>query len=143
MTAFFKKHSTLILLSLLVILLVLAWVFPSAGLRLGIAFLLISFFLTSWLVLEKHKEAFRKGEITRGHFIRNAVIEISGTWLIMGLAGLLGRTAAGIATQPIGNDLLRVLAGLGVGLVVGLGVGMLAKKTLRRLVEVSPNARGS
>jgi hypothetical protein len=143
MTAFLKKHSTLILLSLLGILLILAWNFPSAGLRLGIAFLLISFFLTSWLVLEKHREAFRQGEITRGRFIRNAVIEISGTWLIMGLAGLLGRYAAGIATQPIGNDLLRVLAGLGVGLVVGLGVGILAKKTLRRLVAVSPNARGS
>jgi hypothetical protein len=140
MAAFIKRRSSVILMMLLLSMLVLAWIFPSAGLRLGIGFLLLSFSLASWLVLEKHREAFRKGEITRHVFIRNAVVEISGTWLVMGLAGILGRTAAGIATQPLADGLVRVLAGIGVGLAVGIGVGMLAKKTLRRLVEVSPKA---
>ena len=66
------------------------------------------------------------------------MLEISGAFLIMLLAGLLGRYAAQITTQQIGNDLIRVGAGIGVGLLVGLGVGMLAKKTWRRLVDVSP-----
>lgn len=136
MTAFFKKHSTLILMSLLLMLLILAWVFPSAGLKLGIAFLLLSFLIASWMVLEKHKQAYRNGEITQVIFIRNAVLEITGTGLVMGLAGPLGRYAAGIAIQPIRDDLLRVIAGIGVGMVVGIGVGFLAKKTLRRLIEV-------
>ena len=56
------------------------------------------------------------------------------------LAGLLGRYAAEVATQQIEQDLLRVVAGLGVGLVVGISVGALAKRTLRRLVDVSPKA---
>jgi hypothetical protein len=139
MTVFITKHSTIILISGLVILLILAWVFPTAGLRLGIAFLLLSFFIASLVVLEKHKKAYRKGEITRGVFIRNAVLEISGTFLVMLLAGLLGRYAAEVAAQSIGNGLIRVIAGIGVGLVVGLGIGVLAKKTLRRLVEVPPS----
>jgi hypothetical protein len=138
MTALLKKHVTIILLSLLVILLVLAWLFPSAGLKLGIAFLLLSFLIVSWLALEKQKNAYRKEQITRSIFIRNAVIEMSSVWIVMALAGLLGRNAAGFATQQIGNDPLwvRMVAGIVVGLLVGIGVGALAKKMLRRLVEV-------
>ncbi|HEX5941938.1 MAG TPA: hypothetical protein VFY66_06640 [Anaerolineales bacterium] len=138
MTAFLTKHSTTILMSGLMILLILAWIFPTAGLKLGIAFLLLTFFIASLAVLEKHKKAYRKEKVTRGVFIRNAVLEINGTFLVMLLAGLLGRYAAQITTQQIGNDLIRVGAGIGVGLLVGLGVGMLAKKTLRRLVDVPP-----
>lgn len=142
MITFFKKHSTVILMSLLLVLLVLAWIFPSSGLKLGIAFLLLCFFITSIVVLEKHQKAYRKGEIPRDRFIRNAVIEIAGTGLVMILAGWLGRMAAGIVTQPIGHALVRVVAGITVGLLVGLGIGFLAKKTLRRLVELAPKAQG-
>lgn len=137
MMAFLSKHSTLILLSLLGTLLVLAWVFPSAGLKLGIAFLLLTFLIASLAVLEKQQKAYRKGEITQGVFIRNAVLEITGTFLVMLLAGPLGRVMAEVTTQGISHDLLRILAGIVIGLLVGLGVGTLAKKTLRRLVQVS------
>ena len=136
MTAFLTKYSTLILISLLVMMLVLAWVFPSAGLKIGIVFLLSSFFLAGTAVIYKHQKAYRKGEIGRKIFIRNAAIEISGVFLVMLLAGLLGRLAAEAATQGVVPHLLRVLAGIGVGLLVGLGVGMLGKKTLRRLVDI-------
>lgn len=142
MITFLKKYSTLIFMSLLVILLALAWIFPSSGLKLGIAFLLLTFFMASVLMLDKHAKAYRNGDITRGVFIRNAVIEIVGTALIMALAGLAGRTTAELATQPISHHLLRVAAGIGVGMLVGMGVGALAKKMLQRLVVISPKAQG-
>ena len=142
MSNFFKKHSTIILMSLLLILLILAWIFPSSGLKLGIVFLLLSFLITSIVVLEKHQKRYHGGEITRGVFIRNSAVEISGTGLIMLLAGLLGRAIAEIAARPIQHELFRVIAGIAVGLLVGLGVGILAKKILRRLVEVSLKAQG-
>ena len=138
MTELFKKHSTIVLLSLLVVLLALAWIFPSAGLKLGIIFLLLIFCIASLMVLEKHCTAYRKGQITRNVFIRNAVLEISGTWVVMLLAGLLGRHAAEFAAQAIDHTLTRVITGIAVGLVVGLAVGGLGKRTLRRLVEVPP-----
>jgi hypothetical protein len=138
MAAFITKHSTILLMSGLAILLVLAWILPVAGLKLGIAFLLWTFFVASLVVLEKHKKAYRKEEITRNVFIRNAVLEMSGTFLVMLLAGLLGRYAAEVVTQQIEHVLMRVIAGIGVGLVVGIGVGALAKRTLRRIVDVLP-----
>jgi len=140
MTAFITKHSTIILISLLLTLLILAWIFPSAGLKLGMAFLLSSFLIASLAVLEKHKKAYRGETITRNVFIRNGALEVSGTFLVMLLAGLLGRYAAEVATQPIGNDPVRLIAGIGVGLAVGLGVGILAKKTLRRLAKIPPQS---
>ena len=138
MIAFIRKYSTVLLVSSLFTLLILAWLFPASGLKLGIAFLLLSFLIASIVVMEKHQKALHKEEIRRSVFIRNATLEVSGTFLVMLLAGLLGRYAAEVTTQQIEHDLLRVLAGLGVGLVVGLGVGALAKKALRRLVDVLP-----
>ena len=138
MTAYLTKHSTIVLMSGLVILLLLAWIFPAAGLKLGIAFLVLSFLIASLVVLEKHKKAYRKKEITRNVFILNAVLELSGTFLVMLLAGLLGRYSAEVVTQQIEHVLLRVIACIGVGLVVGIGVGALAKRTLRRVVDVLP-----
>jgi hypothetical protein len=138
MTDFLSKYSTFILSSLLVLMLALAWAFPSAGLKIGTIFLLSSFLLAAAAVLHRHQKAYRKGEIGRKIFIRNAAIEISGVFLVMMLAGLLGRMAAEAATQGIAHELLRLLGGIGVGLLVGLGVGILGKKTLRRFVQIPP-----
>ena len=136
MTAFFKKHSTLILASMLVTLLILAWIFPSERLFLGITFVLFSFLIASLAALEKHMETYHQGKSTRSLFLRNTVVEITGTGLAMMLAGLLGRQAAQVAAQQVGDDLLRVLVGIIVGLLVGMGVGALARKTWGRFVKV-------
>jgi hypothetical protein len=137
MTAFFKKYSTIILISFLVTLLILSWIIPSERLFLGITFLLFSFLIASAAVIEKQKEPYRRGRITRGAFIRNAALEIIGTGLAMIAAGMLGKHAAELATQQIGNDLIRIIAGMMVGLLVGVSVGALARKTWGRLVRVS------
>ena len=137
MTTIFRKHSTPILFLALLTLLILAGRFPSHGLILGIIFLLLSLFVASLAVFEKHKEAYHQGKITRGVFIRNSVLEITGIILAMALAGLLGRYIATIATRQINDGLIRVIAGILVGLLVGMGVGAVAGKTWGRLAKVS------
>jgi hypothetical protein len=137
MTAFLKKHSTPILFFVLLTLLVLAWHYPSAGLKLGIVFLLFSLVTASVAALEGHKKAYRAGKIARGMFIRSAVLEITGILLAMTLAGVLGRPIARMATQQIGDGLIRVIAGILVGLLAGIGVGFIVRQTWGRLVKVS------
>jgi hypothetical protein len=137
MTTFLRKYSTPILVSLLVILLILARLFPSAGLRLGIIFLLCAFFIASAAVLEKHKQSYRSGKIERSLFIRNAALEITGTWLAMALAGLLGRMAALTATQQITHELTRLIAGISMGVLVGIAVGLLVRQTWSRFVKIA------
>ena len=136
MMAFCKKYSTLILLSFLGALLALAWAFPAERLFLGITFVLFSFFIASLAVLQKHREAYRAGRVRRGVFLRHAALEITGTGLAMALAGWLGRQAAQATAGQIDHALLRVAAGMAVGLLVGIGVGTLARWTWGRLVRV-------
>ena len=138
MAAFFRKYSTPILFFLLLTLLVLAWLFPSDGLILGIIFLLLSFFITSSAVLEKHREAYLQGKIGRSIFIRNVLLEGTGILLAMVLAGVLGRVMAGMATRQIEDGLVRVIAGIMVGMLVGIGIGTVARKTWGRLAKVDP-----
>ena len=136
MTAFLRKHSTPILFFILLTLLILSWVFPAMGLRLGILFLLLTLVTASIGIVGKHRELYRQGKITRWVFIRNAALEIIGVLLAMSLAGGLGRQVAALATRGIGDDLLRLIAGLLVGLLAGIGIGFLVRQTWGRLVRV-------
>jgi hypothetical protein len=136
MTTLLTKHSTFIILSLLAALLALAWIFPARGLLLGILFLALCFSVAGLAVLDRHRQAYRLGKVTRGAFIRNATLDLTGTWLAMLVAALVGNYAARIVTQPIDHDLGRLLAGVAVALVVGLVIGTLAKKTWGRLLGV-------
>jgi len=129
MTAFLRKYSTPILFFMLLLLLFLSWRFPGEGFRLGILFLLFTLVIVGAAVLEKHKKAYRQGQITRAAFIRNAVLEIIGILLAMTLASLLGGQAAEMATRQIESDLIRLIAGLLVGLLAGLGIGFVIRQT--------------
>ncbi len=136
MTAFLRKYATLILFFLLLTLLTLAWVFPAMGLKLGILFLLLTLVTASFAIVGKHRELYRQGKITRQEFIRNAALEILGVLLAMSLAGGLGRPLAALATRGIGDNLVRMIAGLLAGLLAGLGIGFLVRQTWGRLVRV-------
>jgi hypothetical protein len=52
------------------------------------------------------------------------------------LAGVLGRYIAGIATRQIDSVLIKVLAGITEGLLVGIGIGTFTRKTWGRLAKV-------
>jgi hypothetical protein len=135
MNSFFKKHSTILQISILLTLLVLAWFIPAERLFLGLSFVLTSFLVASAAIVEKHKGAYDQGKVTRRVFLRNALLEVTGGGLAMVLAAMLGKYAAGLAAQQIEDGLLKLIIGLLVGLLVGLGVGALAKKTWGRFVK--------
>lgn len=137
MTTLLRKYSTPILVSLLLVVLILAWLFPSEELFLGIIFLSFSFFIAGAAMIAKHREKYRDGKITRRVFIRTVALEITGTWMAMILAGLLGRMIAGIATQQITDALIRLILGIMIGLLVGIGVGLCVWQTWGRFVKVS------
>jgi len=136
MTTLFIKYSSLFLILLLLTsLMMLAWLFPSAGARLGILFLLLSFLIASVAIVRKQRESYLQGGLTRGAFLRHIVLEITGAGLAMVLASLLGRTIAGMATSQISNDLIKLVAGILIGLTMGIIVGILVNKAWRRLVR--------
>jgi hypothetical protein len=136
MTTFFGKYSTILLISLLLAFLVLAWLFPSAAARLGIIVLLASFSVASLAVMKKHRQAYLQGNIDRLVLVRNILFEIFGLLLAMALAGLLGSYIVGITTHQINNDLIRFTTGIIIGLIVGFGVGVFIKQAKDRFATI-------
>lgn len=128
MTASSKNRVTLLLGALFVTTLILAWWLPAAASTLVKLLLGLSFALASLSAIQKNRGLYQQGKITRAVLIRNTLLEVFGTLLVMLLAGLLGRQAAQLATNRIDNLLIKFLAGIGVGLLVGLGTGFLVKR---------------
>ena len=137
MTTLLTKHSTFILISLLLVLFALAWLFPSAGFVLGVTFLLLSFLVASFVVVHKQKELYRHGKISRSMFLRNTFLGMTGTGLAMICAGVLGRFLAEMVTRQIGDDLTRFAIGILIGILTGIAVGIFASHTWGRFVKTT------
>lgn len=137
MSTLFSRHSTLISLLLILALFASVWLFPSSGITLGVIFLLFGLVATSYVIVKKHRQTYLQGKTSRVIFIRSVFLELSSILLAMILAGLLGRYLAGIATRQIDDELIKLIAGIGLGLLVGLFVGMLIKRASSHLIRTS------
>jgi len=71
------------------------------------------------------------------HYISASSLLWLGLLLAMVLAGLLSRFIAQIATQQIGNDQIRIAAGMATGLLVGIGVGVLMQRISGRFMKTA------
>lgn len=120
---------------LIALLLVPGW----AGAITSIA-LFISFAIAIFFVLQKQMKLYREKPTSRIKLARNILLESMGVLLAMVLAGLLGRTIAQIGTAQISNDLTKLIAGIVIALLAGMGVGFLVKRTWERLVKTSPES---
>jgi hypothetical protein len=98
----------------------------------------LSLSLAFMAIFRKHRLAYQEGKLTGWRFARNVVLEVTGTLLAVGIAALLARYVVGLATGPIGNTLLKILAGILVGMLVGMGVGFAVNRLWSRLVRLSP-----
>jgi hypothetical protein len=129
-----KKYSTIISLLLVLLLLVVAWFYPSLGLILGTILLFLALSAACITVIRKHHKSYRRGEITTYAFMRNVVLEIAGILLATACAALLGNYIALMATQSIGDILIRFAAGVFVGLLIGMTMGTVVRKLWSRFV---------
>jgi hypothetical protein len=100
---------------------------------LGIIFLLFSLVIHSFVIVKKHKAAFLKGEISRIISIRNTVLEVLCILFTIVFAGQLARYVAEIATEQIDNYAAKFIAGICLGLLVGIAAGIFMKRTSERL----------
>ena len=102
--------------------------------------LFISFAIAIFFVLQKQTKLYRERPMSRVKLARNVLFESMGILLAMVLAGLLGRTIAQTGTAQISNDLIKLIAGIMIALLAGMGVGFLVKRIWGRLVKTSPAA---
>jgi len=135
MITFIRKYSIIISVLLVLVSLILMRLFPSTGFVAGISLLLFSFILAILMVVEKHRQAYLQGKISRTVCVRKIVVDTVGILLAILLASLLGKYVAGIATQQIGNDLTKFIAGILIGLLAGISVGILVRQIWGRVAK--------
>jgi len=102
--------------------------------------LFISFAIAIFFVVQKQTKLYRERPMSRVKLARNVLFESMGILLAMILAGLLGRIIAQTGTAQISNDLTKLIAGIVISLLAGMGVGFLVKRMWERLVKTSPAA---
>jgi len=107
-----------------------------AGVTVGIIFSL-SIAMTSFTVLQKHKNLYREKPTSKIKLVRTILFEIIGVLTAMILAGLLARYIARIVTQQISNDLISFAAAIATGLLVGIGVGINRQHIWGRFIKTS------
>ena len=86
-------------------------------------------------VLQEQTKSYREKRIGRTKLALNVLAEILVILLALSLAALLGRYIAEIATAQISNGLAKFIAGMVIGLLAGMGVGFLVRRTWVRLAE--------
>jgi hypothetical protein len=149
------KHLLSIVLSILIIftLFITSWRIPQVGMALGLIFLLFSLTATSYTIIKKNRKAYMEGKLSLFISIKNTGLEISAILFAMASAGLIGRYISTIATGNISSHPLKLITGVGIGILVGWGIGLLMKLASSRVFRsstgsempalINPNTKGN
>ena len=128
----------ILITAFLSILLIASLVVPGWAGALTSIVLFISFAIAIYSVVQKQIKLYREKPTSRVKLAWNVLFEIMGVLLAMVLAGLLGRTIAQIGTAQINNELTKLIAGVVMALLAGMGIGTLVTRTWGRLMKTSP-----
>ena len=139
MMAFLSRYFTFIPILLIPVLFFTVWLFPAYGMVLLIVSLSFGLLINSLMIIKKQRETYFPGRTSRIIFVRNVFLEISAIVFTMILAGLLGNYLGEIATRQIYNDLTKSVAGLFLGLLIGISVGVIIQRTRKRLLWIFQN----
>ena len=133
----FKFISVYLPILLIALLLAMIFLAPGwAGAIVSVA-LIISFVIAILPVVQKQMKLYRKNPVSRVRLGLGILFEIMGILLAMVLAGLLGRYFAQLGIAQISNDLIKMAAGIVIGLLAGMGIGILVTQTWGKLVKTS------
>jgi hypothetical protein len=130
-------------LSIIVVILVIFSLFATlgrslaTGLTLILIFLLFGLIATSYTIIQKNRKACRQGKISRSVCIKNIVLEISVILFTMVLAALAGRYLSRMATENMNSHPVKLIAGIGIGILIGWAIGLFIKFVSSRFIETS------
>lgn len=105
-----------------------------AGVAAGIIIFII-LAMAIFSVVQNQRKLYREKRISRNDLVRNVFYEGMGILLAMIMAFVIGKYITEIATGQIGNDLIRFAAAIVIGLLTGMGVGFVVKRTWGHLVK--------
>ena len=133
------KHLLSITLSILLIFImfITAWRIPLVGIALGLIFISFGLSATCYTIINKNRKAYQKGKFSLTICMRNTSIEILAIVFAMVIAGLIGHYLSLAITGNINSHPVRLLTGIGIGILVGWAVGLPIKLASARFIRAS------
>ena len=132
-----RSYLSILCIALLLALIAIFFLAPAwAATAVRIA-LIISSAIAIFSAVQKQIQLFREKPTSRVKLVLNVLLEIIGILLAVLLAGLLGRYIAQLGTAQISNALIKLVAGIMISLMAGMGMGILVTRTWGRLVKTS------
>ena len=130
-----RSYLPILSIALLLALIAIFFLVPAwAGTALSIA-LITSSAIAIFSAVQKQIQLFREKPTGRFRLVLNVLLEIMGILLAMVLAGLLGRYIAQLGTAQISSHLTKMVAGIMISLLAGMGMGILVTRTWGKLVK--------
>ena len=132
-----RSYLPMLCIALLLALIAIFFLVPAwAGTALSIA-LITSSAIAIFSAVQKQIQLFREKPTGRFKLVLNVLLEIMGILLAMVLAGLLSRYIAQLGTAQISNHLTKMVAGIMISLLAGMGMVILVTRTWGKLVKTS------
>ena len=135
MLTWLNKHFAVIALLLIVVLLAAAWFVPTTARVLSMVLLAFIFSVTTGMIVQRSREGYLQGKLSRPVFLRSVALEITGVLLAMLLAAWIGNQIASLATGQITDALMRFVAGVLVAFLAGIGIGIFVKKAWNHVLK--------
>lgn len=128
-----------IILAVLLILSLLTstWTNLTKGIIPGLIFLLFGLCATSDTIIRKYRRAYQQERISLPNSIKNIFLEIAVILFAMFIAALAGHHLTRTVVGNISATSARLLTGIGLSLIAGWAVGLIAKHISSRLIKTS------
>ncbi len=131
---FLRRYAAFTPILLIPVLVFAVWLFPAYGMVLLIISLSFGLFVSSLMIIKKHRETYLHGKISRAVFLRNVCLHLSAIVITMLASALIGDYLGKVATRQMTDDLTKFIAGIFVGLLVGITIGFFVQRIGRKLV---------
>ena len=132
-----RSYLRILCIALLLALIAIFFLVPAwAGTAVSIA-LIISSAIAIFSAIQKQMQLFREKPTGGFKLLLNVLLEIMGILLAMVLAGLLGRYIAQLGTAQMSNHLTKMVAGIMIGLLAGMAMGIVVTRTWGKLTRTS------
>lgn len=122
------KYFTLISIALVITLLTVSILVPGwANFTAGVT-VVVGLLMVLYTVVQKHVRRHKSQPVSKLTTARNIFIETTSILLAMLAAGFLGKVVAEAATSQINDELTKLVTGIFIGVLIGLGTGFLVRR---------------
>ena len=118
------------------VLFIVAFYVPDLANTIAGIMVILGLSVVTYSVVQKHMHLHRNEQAPKINTVKNILFELTGILLAMLFAGMLGKYTVEAVTPQIGDQMMKLIAGIVIGMLTGLCVGIVVRRVWARLVGI-------